>query len=84
MVYHKSQLYILDLSPKANKRKTNKWDLIKLENFCTTEETTDHVKKQPTEWEKICANDMTEKALLLKICKFIQLKGKKTESLTKE
>ena len=51
------------------KTKINKWDLIKLKSFCTAKETTDKMKRQPTEWEKIFANDTTDKALVSKIYK---------------
>ena len=53
----------LDLPPKAEeiKAKINKQDLIKLKNFCKAKETIDKMKRQPTEWEKIFANDMTNK-----------------------
>ena len=47
------------------KTKINKWDLIK--SFCTTKENISKVKRQPSEWEKIIANEATEKELISKI-----------------
>ena len=48
------------------KAKINKWDLIKLSSFCIAKETTDKVKRQPSEWEKIIANETTDKGLFSK------------------
>ena len=59
------------------KTKINKWDLIKLKRFCTAKETIHKMKKQPTEWEKIFANDVT-KELVSKIYK--QLMRQTTQS----
>ena len=47
--------------------KINKWDLIKLKRFCTMKETISKVKRQPSEWEKIIANEATDKELISKI-----------------
>ena len=49
------------------KTKINKWDLIKLKSFCTAKETLNKTKRQPTEWEKIFANELTDKGLIFKI-----------------
>ena len=51
------------------KTKINIWDLIKLKSFCTEKETINKTKGQPTEREKIFANDTTNKALISKIYK---------------
>ena len=43
------------------KTKINKWDLIKLTRFYTIKETISKVKRQPSEWEKMIANEATDK-----------------------
>ena len=50
------------------KTKINKWDLIKLKSFCKAKETTNKVKRQPSlRWEKVIANEITDKGLISKI-----------------
>ena len=58
-----------DPSPRIleTKAKINKWDIIKIKSFCTTKETISKVKRQPSEWEKIIANEATDKQLISKI-----------------
>ena len=56
-INHSKILY--DPSPRILeiKAKINKWDLMILKNFCTTKKTISKVKRQPSEWEKIIANE---------------------------
>ena len=51
------------------KTKVNKWDLIKFKSFCTAKETISKLKRQPSEWEKVIANETTDKGLTSKIYK---------------
>ena len=44
------------------KTKINKWTLPKLHGFCTAKKTINNMKRQSTDWEKIFANDVTDKA----------------------
>ena len=46
------------------KAKTNKQDVIQCKSFCTTKETISRVKRQPSKWEKIIANEATDKELI--------------------
>ena len=67
------------------KTKVNKWDLIKLKSFCTAKETVSKVKRQPSEWEKIIANETTDKGLISKIYKqLIQLNTRRTNNPIKQ
>ena len=81
VINHKKILY--DPPPRVIeiKTKVNKWDLIKLKSFCTAKETVSKVKRQPSEWEKIIANETTDKGLISKIYKqLIQLNTRKTNN----
>ena len=65
--------------------KIKKWDLMKLKSFCTAKETINKTKRQPSEWEKILANEATDKGLISKIYKqHMQLNIKKTNNLIKK
>ena len=77
-IYHSRILY--DPPPRILeiKAKINKWDLVKLKSFCTTKETISKMKRQPSEWEKIIANEATDKQLISKIYKqLLQLNSRK-------
>ena len=65
----------------TGKRKTNKWDLMKLQSFCTAKETITKMKRQPSEWEKIFENESTDKGLISKIYKrLMQVNIKETNN----
>ena len=67
---------------KAN---INKWDLIKVKSFGTMKETMSKVKRQPSEWEEIIANEATDKELILKIYKqLLKYNSRKINDLIKK
>ena len=67
------------------KTKINKWDLIKLKSFCTAKETISKGIRELSEWEKIIANETTDKGLISKIYKqLIQLSARKTNNPIKK
>ena len=64
------------------KTKINKWFLLKLKSLCTAKDTINKMKRQPTDWEKIFANEVTNKRLVSKIYKQLMiLNSIKTNSL---
>ena len=66
------------------KTKINKWDLMKLKSFGTAKETKNKMKRQPSEWEKIFPNKVTDKGLISKIYKqLMQLNIKKQTTQSK-
>ena len=80
-IHHSKILF--DPAPRELEIRTqiNKWDLMKLKSFCTTKETINKTKRQPSEWEKIFANEATDKGFISKIYKqLMQLNNKKTKN----
>ena len=73
-------LYDPPLRVMEIKTKVNKWDLIKLKSFCTAKETISKVKRLPSEWEKIIANETTDKGLIPNYKQLIQLNARKTNN----
>ena len=62
---------LTDMSPRARdiKERISKWDLIKIKSFCTAKENSTKIKREPTVWENIFANDTSDKGLISKIYK---------------
>ena len=57
------------MSPRARdiKERIKKWDLIKIKSFCTAKENSIKMKRDPTIWENIFANDASDKGVISKI-----------------
>ena len=69
------------MKARETKAKMNYWDFIKIRSFCTTQDTVNKTKRQPTEWEKIFANDVSDKGLVSKIYKeLIKLNTRETNN----
>ena len=67
------------------KEKINNWDLIKINSFCTAKENSIKMKREPTVWENIFANDTSDKGLISKIYKeLIRLHSNKTSNPIKK
>ena len=73
----------MSLEARETKAKMNYWDLIKIKSFCTVKETISKTKRQPTEWEKIFSNDISDKGLVSKIYKeLIKLNTEKKQIIS--
>ena len=76
-----------DMSPRARgiKERINKWDLIKIKSFCMAKENSIKIKREPTVWENIFANDTSDKGLISKIYKELTwLHSRKTKNPIKK
>lgn len=63
--------WFLHMTSEAQKTKAKieKWHYIKLKNLCISKDTMNWVKRQPSEWEKITANHMSDKGLIFRLYK---------------
>jgi hypothetical protein len=61
----------LNRTPAAQqlRERMDKWDFIKLKSFCTTKEMVSKLKRPPTQWEKIFANYISDKGLIMRMYK---------------
>ena len=73
----------MSLQPQATKVKINKWYYIKLKSYCIAKETINKMKRQPTEQEKIFANNISDKGLISTIYKELIQLSSKTNTQTK-
>ena len=79
-IHHSTILFDPPPREMEIKVKIKKLDIIKLKSFCTAKETINKMKRQPSEWQKIFANEATDKGLLSKIYKLLmQLNIKKNK-----
>ena len=60
-----------DMSPRTRdiKERISKWEFIKIKSFCMAKENSIKMKREPTVWENIFANDTSDKGLISKIYK---------------
>ena len=81
------QQYFHCMFPRSRdtKERINKWDLIKIKSFFTAKENSIKMKREPTIWENIFANDTSDKGLIPKIYKELTwLHSKKTSNPIKK
>ena len=84
MLKIKCSKILSDPTSRLMEIKTNKWDVIKLRSFSTAKKFINKMKRQPSEWEKIIANEATDKGSVSKIYKqLIQFSIRKTNSPNK-
>jgi len=84
-INHSKILYDKPPRKKEIKTKTNKWALFKFKSYCIAKKTINKVKRPPSDWEKIIANETTDKVLISKTYKqFIQVNTRETNNPVKK
>ena len=84
-LWHRNFLLNMSLEARETKAKMNYWDLIKIQSFCTVKEIIIKTKRQPMEWEKIFANDISDKGSVSKIYKkLVKLNTQKANNPVKK
>ena len=76
-----------NMSPRARdiKERITTWDFIKIKSFCMAKENSSKMKREPTIWENILANDTSDKGLISKIYKELtQLHSRRTNNSIKK
>ena len=82
---HRNFLLVMNPEARETKAKMNYWDFIKMKSFCTAKETISKSKRQPIEWDKTFANDISDKGLVSKIYEeLIKLHTRKTSNPVKK
>ena len=83
-IHHSKILFYPTPRVMEIKTQINKWDLMKLQSFCTAKETINMTKREPSEWEKIFANEATDKRFISNIYKqLMQLNNKNQTTQSK-
>ena len=84
-INHSKILYDKPPRIKEIKTKINKWALFKFKSYCIAKKTINKVKRPPSDWEKIIANETTDKVLISKTYKqLIQVNTRETNNPVKK
>ena len=70
-IHHRKILFDPPPREMEIKPKINKWDLMKCKSFCTAKETINKMRRHSSEWEKMFANEATDKGLSSKIYRLL-------------
>ena len=68
----------------AVRLRINKWDLIKLQNFCKAKDTVNKTKRPTTDWERIFTNPKSDRGLISNINKQLKKLDSRNSNNTKK